>query len=124
MKKPQLTTIHIKDLTLKTIVGIFDWERVNKQKIVINLWMDYDARRAIQTDEIKHAVDYKTITKQILKEVPASRFFLIEKLAQKVLDIVWEDKKIVKAVVRVDKPGALRYARSVSVELVQKRSKQ
>ena len=124
MTEPQLTTIHIKDLTLKTIVGIFDWERVNKQKVVINLWMDYDARRAIQTDEIKHAVDYKIITKKILKEIPASRFFLIEKLAQEVLDIVWEEKKIVKAVVRVDKPGALRYARSVSVELVQKRSKQ
>ena len=123
MIEPQLTTIHIKDLTLKTIVGIFDWERVNKQKVVMNLWMDYDARKAVQTDEIKHAVDYKMITKQILKEVPASRFFLIEKLAQKVLHIVWKDKKIVKAIVRVDKPGALRYARSVSVELVQKRSK-
>ena len=122
MPKFQPITIHIKDLTLKTIVGIFAWERVKKQKIVINLWMDYDAGQAIKTDQIEHAVDYKAITKLIIKDIQASHFFLIEKLAQKVVDIAFSDRKVLKVMVRVDKPGALRYARSVAVEFVKKRS--
>ena len=123
MKRAQTTTIHIKDLTLKTIVGIFDWERIKKQTVVINIWMGYDARMAIKTDKIEHAVDYKAITKRILKEISASRFYLIEKLAQSVVNIVLEDRKVLEVLVRVDKPGALRFARSVSVEIAKRRSK-
>ena len=123
MAKAQLTTIHIKDITLQTIVGIFDWERHKKQKVVINIWIDYDAAKAMQTDQIQFAVDYKAITKRILKEAQTKHFFLIEKLAQKVLDIILEEKKVLKVVVQIDKPGALRYARSVSVQLIKERSK-
>ena len=67
------------------------------------------------------AVDYKAITKKIIRFVEKSEFFLLEKLASKVLDIVMEDKKVKKAKVEVDKPGALRYAKSVSVTVTAKR---
>lgn len=111
-----MATIHITDLTLKTIIGTNDWERTTKQKVVINVSLEYDASAAAKSDNIGDAVDYKKITKKIISMVRKSKFHLLEKLTQNVLDIVLEDKKIKKASVRIDKPLALRFAKSVSLE--------
>lgn len=112
-----MTIIRITDLHLRAIIGIFDWEREHKQDIVINVTIGYDARQAIATDDIKEALDYKTITKRIIREVEDSKFFLLERLTQHILDVVMNFSKVEFATVRVDKPTALRFAKSVSVEL-------
>jgi D-erythro-7,8-dihydroneopterin triphosphate epimerase len=113
----KLTTIRITDLQLRTIIGANDWERDHKQDIVINVELAYDAADAIAADDLKNSVDYKIITKKIIKDVEASQFFLIEKLADMVLGIVMQDKRVKKSSVRIDKPFALRFARTVSVEV-------
>ncbi len=115
-RKSKIATIRITDLHLRTIIGIYDWERTEKQDVIINVTMDYDAAKAVATDKIKHAIDYKAITKEIIKNVEGSRFQLLEKLADVVMKIVLADPRVLRAVVRVDKPGALRFAKSVSVE--------
>jgi FolB domain-containing protein len=112
-----MAIIRITDLSLKTIIGIFDWERKRKQKVVINIELEFNASKAIKTDNVDDTVDYKVITKKIIKHVEASKYFLLEKMAGSVLKIVLEDQKVKRAKVRIDKPGALRFARSVSVEL-------
>jgi len=115
--KNQIATIRITDLHLRAIIGIYDWERVEKQDVIINVTMEYDSKKAIATDNIKHALDYKTITKKIISEVEASKFLLLEKLADLVLKVAMENKKVLRTNVRVDKPLALRFAKSVSVEV-------
>ena len=117
-----MTTIRITDLTLRAIIGTNKWERVRKQKILINIIFTYDSKNAIQTDDIKHAVDYKTITKKIIKSIESSRFYLLEKLSDFILKIVMENPRTKSASVRVDKPKALRFSRSVSAELSAKRN--
>ena len=112
-----MAIIRITDLTLKAIIGTNDWERTTKQNIVINAVIEYNASKAIATDNIREALDYKTITKKILAQVKNSKFYLLEKLTAFVLEIILENKKVKKATVRIDKPLALRFARSVSVEL-------
>ena len=116
-----MTTIRITDLKLKTIIGTMKWERTTKQAILINIVFEYDARKAAQTDSIKHAVDYKTITKRIIREVEKSKFHLVERLCEFILSIVMSNKAVKKAAVRVDKPLALRFAKSVSAEATSKR---
>ena len=116
-----MVIVRITDLALKTIVGTNKWERVTKQRVIINAEFEYDSSAAIKTDNIYHTVDYKTITKKIIVRVRNSRFFLLEKLTDCVLRIIMEDKKVKRAYVRVDKPLALRFAKSVSVELSAKR---
>ena len=117
-----MATIRITDLILKTIIGIFDWERTRKQKVVINVEITFNAAKAVKSDKVKDTVDYKAITKKIIKHVEASQYFLIEKMADQVLKIVLDDPKVKSAKVRIDKPGALRFARSVSVEVEGRRS--
>lgn len=112
-----MARIRITNLRLRTIIGAHDWERKVQQDVVVNITLDYDATKAIASDDLRKTVDYKALTKQIVKEVEASRFFLLEKLSGGILDIVTAHPAVREAAVRVDKPQALRFADSVSVEL-------
>ena len=115
-----MITIRITDLKLRAIIGIQNWERAKKQEVVINVAFSYNAAKAIQSDKIKDAIDYKALTKAIIQKVEKSRFFLLERLAADILNMVLKDRRIKEARVRVDKPLALRFADSVSVELSRK----
>jgi dihydroneopterin aldolase/D-erythro-7,8-dihydroneopterin triphosphate epimerase len=109
--------IHIKDLHLRTIIGINDEERRNRQDVLINITLDTDVRAAGSSDDIDDAVNYRTITKQIIALVEQSSFFLVEKMATEIAAICLADPGVERAQVRVEKPGALRFARSVGVEI-------
>jgi len=113
--------IKIENLKLRTIVGIYDWEKETKQDVIINIEMEFDGTKAIDTDNIEHTVDYKTITKQIIKMVEGTDFNLIERIAGEAISIVMDNEKVDKASVRVDKPGALRFTDTVSVTQTQNR---
>ena len=109
--------IIIRDLLLRGIVGINDDERVNKQDILINLVIYADTRPAAASDDIADAVNYRTITKRIIAHVEQSSDFLVEKLVEDIARFVVTDYKAEKVTVRVEKPGALRFAESVGVEI-------
>ncbi len=112
-----MATLRITDLRLRTIIGVNDWERDIKQDIIINITICYNATKSTKSDDLSDTLDYKSITKEIIKEVENSSFFLLEKLAKMTLDIVMNHPLTEKAIVRIDKPSALRFADSVSIEL-------
>ncbi len=114
--------IHIKNLRLRAVIGVFDWEREVQQDIVINAKIHFDGTQAAATDDIEQTFDYKAITKQVIKEVEHSRFHLLEKLAERILAVIMEDPRVEAASVEVDKPHALRFADSVSVSCEARRS--
>ena len=109
-------TIRITDLLLRTIIGIYDWERETLQDVLINITIEVDSEKAVKSDNVKDAVDYKAITKKVIAFVEKSKFHLLEKLTEEVLNIVMKNPKVLAATVRIDKPQALRFAKSVSVE--------
>ena len=116
-----MATIRITNLKLRTIIGTNSWERNHKQDIIINVRIDYAADKAVKSDKLKDTVDYKAITKKIIKKVETSKYFLLEKLTRVILEIAAESPLVEEAAVRVDKPAALRFAESVSVELTKRR---
>jgi D-erythro-7,8-dihydroneopterin triphosphate epimerase len=116
-----MAIIRITDLSLRTIIGLYDWERTIKQDVIINAEIHFDAAKAAKTDKVEDTIDYKTINKKIIAHVEESKYFLIEKMAGAVLQIIMDEPKAQAAKVRIDKPGALRFAKSVSVELEAKR---
>ena len=109
--------IRIKDLRLRTIIGINDWEREQEQDIVINAGIVFDGRAAADSDEIADTIDYKSLTKAMIAHVEGSSWNLLEKLATRLLEIALAHPKVESAWVEVDKPGALRFADSVSVRV-------
>jgi FolB domain-containing protein len=117
-----MAIIRITDLQLRTIIGLYDWERTIKQDVIINAEIYFDATKAVKTDKVDDTIDYKAINKKIIAHIEESNYFLIEKMAGAILQIIMDDPKAQAAKVRVDKPGALRFAKSVSVELEAKRA--
>jgi FolB domain-containing protein len=109
--------IIIRDLLLRGIIGINPDERVNKQDILLNIVMYADTRRAAETDNIEQAVNYRTITKRIVQHVEESADLLVEKLANDIASLILTDFAVERVIVRVEKPGALRFAESVGVEI-------
>ena len=113
--------ILIKDLLIRGIIGIHEWEREKKQDILINIVMEADCRPAGISDDFHDAVDYRAVTKKVLALVETSTFFLVEKLAEEVAAICLDDDRVEVARVRVEKPGAVRFSRSVGVEVERRR---
>ncbi|MCX7010607.1 MAG: dihydroneopterin aldolase [Kiritimatiellaeota bacterium] len=99
------------------MIGIFPEERREKQDIIINVVLEADLAAAAASDQLTDTVDYKALKKKILALVDTSAFNLIEALADRIARLALEDRRVRRAKVMVDKPGALRFARSVAVEV-------
>lgn len=109
--------IRIKNLRLRTYIGIKDEEINNKQDVVINARIEYSAALAADTDDMSKALNYRTITKDIIQLVENNRFSLLEKLTAEVLALASAHPAVRFAEVEIDKPYALRFADSVSLTL-------
>jgi 2-amino-4-hydroxy-6-hydroxymethyldihydropteridine diphosphokinase len=102
---------------LRGIVGINKEEQEKQQDILLNITLFVDMSAAGLSDDIDDAINYRTLTKRIIRMVEASSFFLVERLAAEVVALCLTDPRVGAARVRVEKPGALRFARSVGVEI-------
>ena len=119
---PHLDRIHVRDLALRCILGINDDERREKQDVTVNITLHAKLREACRSDRIEDTVDYKKIKKRVLRMAESSSFFLVERLAQAIADICMEAPLVARVDVRVAKPGALRFARAVDIEITRVRS--
>lgn len=117
-----LDKIFIRDLLLRCIVGIYPDERKNKQDVVINVEMACDLGAAAVSDRIEDTVNYKSVKKEIVALVESSAFLLIERMAGEIATLCLAHPGVRQVRVTVDKPGALRFARSVAVEIVRTRA--
>ena len=121
MAADALDRIHIRQLRLRCIIGINPEEREKKQDIEVDVTLYADLSQAAATDAIEDTVDYKGIKLKVVELVENSSFFLIERLAERVAEICLADVKVRRARVLIEKPGALRFARTVGVEIFRER---
>ncbi len=121
MAEKDLDQIHIQDLRLNTIVGVYPEERGRKQEVVLQVRMEVDLKAATESDRLEDTVDYKAVKQRIIKEVEKSDFRLIERVAGRVAELCLETPGVHAVEVEVEKPGALRFARTVSVKIRRRR---
>jgi dihydroneopterin aldolase len=107
--------VFISDLRIRTIIGIYDWERKVKQSISLDLEMGADIARAAATDAIEDTLNYKAVSKRLIEFVEASDFQLVETLAEKIAAIVLTEFRVPWVRLTVHKPGAVRGSRDVGV---------
>jgi FolB domain-containing protein len=113
--------IFIKDLKVRGILGIHDWERVTPREIIINVTVYADTKKAAKTDDISDCVDYSALAKKVRAHVEYAARMTVEALANDLAEICLQEPKAQKVVVRVEKPGAVPEAESVGVEVERKR---
>jgi FolB domain-containing protein len=114
--------IFIKDLVARGIIGINDWEREKPQEILINITVFTDTRRAAKTDDLADCVDYRALAKKVQAHAETAARMTVEALANDLAEICLEQTDVEKAVVRVEKPGAVRFSSSVGVEIERTKS--
>jgi FolB domain-containing protein len=113
--------ILIKDLMVRGILGINPDERVNRQDILVNITLWADTSTAAASDDIDDAVNYKTIAKRVIAHLEEGEPMLVERVVQEIADICLEDDRVERVEVTVEKPGALRFARSVGISIIRSR---
>ncbi len=113
--------IFIRDLLVRGIIGINDWEREKQQDILINITLFADLRSAGESDDLGLSVNYRTITKKVMAHAETIGRFTVEALANDLAKICLDESSVERVRVRVEKPGAARFARSVGVEIERSR---
>lgn len=109
--------VFIKDLLARGIIGINDWEREKSQNILINITAFTDTRRAAETDNLADCVDYRALAKKVQMHAESAKRFTVEALANDLAKLCLEQKGVMKVIVQVEKPGAVRFSQSVGVEI-------
>jgi len=115
--------ILICDLLVRCIIGVGEEERRQRQDVVINLSLSTDLSKAGRSDNFDDTIDYRDLKKRIVNMAEQSTYHLVEALAEAVADICLVHPATAQVQVRVDKPGALRFARSAGVEITRARRK-
>ena len=116
-----MDTIFLSGLTTECIIGIWDWERRVRQKVVVDIEMAADIRRAAATDSIDDTLDYKRVSKRLLEFIGDSQFQLVETLTERIAEIVVCEFGVAWVRVRLNKQGAIRGARDVGIQIERRR---
>ena len=112
----------IEGLEVRTVIGIYDWEREIRQTVRLDLEMAWDISQAGKTDNIEDTLDYKSVSKRLIDFVEASEFGLIESLAEHCAKIVMTEFNVPWVRLKMSKPGAVRGSENVAV-LIERGSK-
>lgn len=107
----------LNELSARGVIGVYDWEREEPQEIRLSVVLYTDLRRAGASDDLADSVDYHALSNRLLAYVETARPLTVEKLADGLARLCLEPPQVERVIVRVEKPGAIRFARSVGVEI-------
>ena len=107
--------VYIRELEIRTIIGIYDWEREQQQIVSLDLEMGSDIAKAAATDTIENALDYKSVAKRLINFIENSEFYLVETMAEQVAEIVLKEFNVPWVKLRLGKPGAVTGSKDVGV---------
>jgi FolB domain-containing protein len=109
--------IFIHDLLIRGVIGISEREREQPQDILVNIVIFSDIQNAGKSDDVEDSVNYRTIAKKVLAHTEKVQRYTVEALATDIADLVLAEPKVKGVRVRVEKPGAVRFSKSVGVEI-------
>lgn len=107
--------IFLGGLEIETVIGIYDWERTIKQKIVLDIEMAFDIKKAAYTDDIAYALDYKSVTDRVVDFVESSEFLLVETLIEEIAKLLLNEFPTPWVKITLNKIGAISRARDVGI---------
>lgn len=113
--------VFIEELAVTTTIGVYDWEQTIKQKLVFDIEMGWDNKRASSSDNVEHCLDYAKASEAIINHVENQNFALVERVAEEVADLLLNRFNSPWVRIKVSKPGAVAQARQVGVIIERKK---
>ena len=114
-------TVFIKDFIIEEIIGIHQHEKIRKQKIKFNIVLDVNQNSLPNEKDIKSIVDYEKVTNKLENLTKSKKYNFLESLAEDSFKEIFEDKRINSATIKIEKPEAIKNAKSVGVEVFKTR---
>lgn len=112
-----MDTVFIETLEVETVIGIYDWERKIRQRVVLDIEMGFDNTRPAASDRIEDTINYKAVSKRLIAFVEASHFELVETLAERCAEIIQREFEVKWLRLKLAKPGAVTGAKAVGVTI-------
>ncbi|AJI82907.1 bifunctional dihydroneopterin aldolase/dihydroneopterin triphosphate 2'-epimerase [Yersinia enterocolitica] len=107
--------VFIEKLSVITTIGVYDWEQTIQQKLVFDIEMGWDNRKAAASDDVNDCLSYADISDAVIKHVEMQRFALVERVAEEIADLLLQRFNSPWVRIKVSKPGAVAQARNVGV---------
>ncbi|MEC5320800.1 bifunctional dihydroneopterin aldolase/7,8-dihydroneopterin epimerase [Brenneria populi subsp. brevivirga] len=107
--------VFIEELTVVTTIGVYDWEQTIRQKLVFDIEMGWDNRRAAASDDVDDCLSYADVSDAVITLVEGGRFALVERVAEEVATMLMQRFSIPWLRIKLCKPGAVAQARQVGV---------
>ncbi|MBX9475794.1 bifunctional dihydroneopterin aldolase/7,8-dihydroneopterin epimerase [Yersinia enterocolitica] len=107
--------VFIEELSAITTIGVYDWEQTIQQKLVFDIEMGWDNRKAAASDDVNDCLSYADISDAVIKHVEMQRFALVERVAEEIADLLLQRFNSPWVRIKVSKPGAVAQARNVGV---------
>ena len=114
-------TVFINDFIIEEIIGIHKHEKIKKQKIKFNIVLEVNQNSVPDENNIKSIVDYEKITIKLENLTKNAKYNFLESLAEDSFKEIFEDKRINSAKIKIEKPEAIKNAKSVGVEVFKTR---
>ena len=115
-------TVLIKDFIIYEIIGIHQYEKSNKQKIIFNIVIDVNQNIFPDENNLSSIVDYEKITNKLENLAKNKKYNFLESLAEDSFNEIFSDKRINSVKIKIEKPDAITNAQSVGVEVFKNRS--
>ncbi|CAQ85642.1 dihydroneopterin aldolase (dhna) [Photorhabdus asymbiotica] len=113
--------VFIEELVVITTIGVYDWEQTIKQKLVFDIEMGWDNKRASSSDNVEYCLDYAKVSEAVINHVENQNFALVERVAEEVADLLLNRFNSPWIRIKVSKPGAVAQARQVGVIIERKK---
>lgn len=117
MKMQMNDMVFVKGLKIDTVIGVYDWERAIKQSLIIDAKIYCNIQDASKTDDVIHAVNYKTVCEDIEKICHEMKAKLLESLAENICQYILNHYPCDAIALTIHKPNAIRQAQSVGVSI-------
>lgn len=107
--------VFVQGLKVDTVIGVFDWERRIRQRVVFDLDLQLDIQTAGQSDDLRDTVDYAAVSQRVIAFTNMASYELIESLAEAVASLLLREFALQRVRLRLSKPGAVPEADNVGV---------
>ena len=112
----------IKDLVLKIFVGIHSFEKRERQRVKFNLVINIDQNLETNDKDLKSIVNYEQVITSIKRITTRKHYPLLETLAEKIFTKLFENLRIKKVLLRIEKLDVIKNTSSVGIEIEKTRS--
>ena len=109
--------VFIEELTVITTIGVDDWEQTIRQKLVFDIELAWDNRKAALSDDVSDCLSYADVSEAVIKHVEPNQFALVERVAEEVAVMLMDRFNSPWVRIKVSKPGAVAHAKSVGVQI-------